>query len=235
MASSKTYRPVVVDIINDRKPDMILDAPSGDGWLKSAVNYEPEIDGLDLFDEKPSGYRAFQQADLDFGVPEGLPRYNAVVSCEGIEHIGNPDLFLKTARDHLTDGGLLVLTTPNIWYPGARLQYLLRGFFPGFPCLVGRIERGTHMHIMPWSYPQLFLYLKRNGFDDIRLHDVPERKPKHLFERPLSLPQRLYCASRLKKARTEEERIFWRDAGSKQSVYGRRLVVSAVYRKASGR
>jgi hypothetical protein len=121
----------------------------------------------------------------------------------------------------------LIITTPNVWYPQAKLQYLLRGFFPSFPCLVGKIQRGTHMHIMPWSFAQMFLFLKLYGYSNIRLHDVPEKKPKHLYERVFGTPQRMYCLARAGKAGTEEERLFWQDAGSWQSVYGRRLVISA--------
>lgn len=225
------YQTVVGEILNNKRPQAILDAPSGNGWLRSRLEYTADVDGIDLFETKPNGYRTFKNADLDFGIPGELALYEAIVSCEGIEHIGNPDLFLKTVGNHLVDGGMVVITTPNIWYPGARLQFLLRGFFPSFPCLVGRIKRGTHMHIMPWSFPQLFLYLKLNGFSEISLHDVPEKKPKHFFERMLGIPQHLYCSSKLRRAVTEEERIFWRGASSKQSIYGRQLVVSATYRR----
>src|SRR3989304_8640531 len=137
----KPYQTVVAEILNDKRPQAILDAPSGNGWLRSRLEYRADINGVDLF------------------------------------------------------------------------------------------ERGTHMHIMPWSFPQLVLYLKLNGFSEISIHDVPEKKPKHLFEKMLGMPQHLYCSSKLKRAITEEERMFWRGAGSKQSIYGRQLVVSAIYRK----
>lgn len=148
--------------------------------------------------------------------------------CEGLEHFGNPELFLRTAFRHLEAGGLLIVTTPNVWYPEARLQYLLRGFFPSFPSLAGKIRRGTHMHIMPWSFPQLYLYLSLAGFGTIRLHEVDEPKPKRLYEWVLGWPQYLYCMSKTRKAASEEERSYWRQAGSRQSVWGRRLVVSAI-------
>lgn len=161
------------------------------------------------------------------GFPPDFGKYDAIICCEGIEHFGNPDAFFRSAHIHLSCGGTLVVTTPNTWYPKARLQYMLRGFFPSFPCLVGNIKSGTHMHIMPWSFPQLFLYLTLANFKDITLHDVDEAKPKWFYERLLGLPQRLYCLNKLKRAATEEEREFWYQAGSRQSVFGRRLVVSA--------
>ena len=196
--------------------------------LSSAAGFAAQIDGIDLYDKPPAGYRSFRTADLDAGLPEDLGSYEAIVCCEGLEHFANPDLFLRSAFRHLAPGGTLVVTTPNVWYPGARVQYLLRGFFPGFPSLAGRIRRGSHMHLMPWSFPQLHLFLTLAGFGGIGLHDVDEPRPRRLYEWLVGLPQYLYCASRARKAAGEEERRYWTQAGSRQSVWGRRLVVSAI-------
>jgi len=227
MESGKKNRPVVVKILNELKPSSILDAPSGNGWLKKNLDYQPEFAGLDLFEEKPEGYKEFAQADLDYGLPDSLGKYEAFVTCEGLEHLGNPLLLIEHASRHLVEGGLIIITTPNTWYPAARLKFMLRGFFPSFPCIVGKIERGTHMHIMPWSFPHLFLYLKLAGFSDVQLHEVQEKKPRRFYERLLSLPQKFYCRNKMKKATTDEERQFWKTAGSTQSIYGRHLVVTA--------
>ncbi|WP_257263095.1 bifunctional 2-polyprenyl-6-hydroxyphenol methylase/3-demethylubiquinol 3-O-methyltransferase UbiG [Endozoicomonas sp. ONNA2] len=226
----KPYMPVVADILNARKPKRILDAPSGSGWLRSMLRFEHCIDGIDLFDARPDGYGDFLCADLDEGIPENLGGggYQAIVSCEGIEHIGNPLHFFSSARKHLSGDGLLIITTPNVWYPGAKLKYFGNGFFPSFPPLIGKIKRGTHMHITAWSFPQLHLFLTLAGYENIRLHDLPEeRKPRHFYERVLAVPQRIYCRNKAKKASSAEERQFWQDAGSDQSTLGRRLVVSA--------
>ena len=227
----KAYMPVVAGILNELKPSSILDAPSGGGWLQPLLTFSHSIDGIDLFESKPDGYKGFVNADLDAGIPPDLSKYNAIVSCEGIEHVGNPLLLLTSAIKHLEENGLIIITTPNVWYPGAKIKYLLTGFFPSFPCLIGKIKRGTHMHIMPWSYPHLFLYLRLAGYSDVKLHDVPEKKPKHFLERMIAFPQKSYCRRKLKKASSDEERAYWSDAGSDQSLYGRRLVVSAVYSK----
>lgn len=223
----KPYQPVVASLLNQLRPATILDAPSGSGWLKGLLGFETKMDGLDLFARPPATYGVFRNVDLDLGLPDDLGLYEAIVCCEGIEHFGNPALFFKTAREHLVPGGQLIVTTPNVWYPEARLQFFLRGFFPSFPCLVGRIERGTHMHIMPWSFAHLYLFLRLNGFEKITLHDIDEPKPKRFYERLLGFPQVLYCRHKRAKSLTEEERIFWSFAGSAQSIHGRRLVVSA--------
>jgi 2-polyprenyl-3-methyl-5-hydroxy-6-metoxy-1,4-benzoquinol methylase len=178
---------IVLEILALRKPKTLLDAPSGNGWLQKQLSYEAEIDGVDLFETNILGYRSMFNFDLDQGIPlTGLPKYDAVVCCEGLEHFGNPLLFLESAKKRLSDKGFLIITTPNIWYPAARLQFLFRGFFPGFPCLTGRIVRGTHMHIMPWSFPQLYLYLVLAGFTDIELHQEALSQPKHFWEQTVT-------------------------------------------------
>ena len=223
----KSYMSTVISVLNNKKPKTILDAPSGNGWLLPLLSFETIIDGVDLFEETISGYRNIIQEDLDFGIPDSLLKYDAIVSCEGIEHFGNPALFLNTAKKHLNIGGIIIITTPNTWHPSARIQYLLRGFFPGFPCLVGKIHRGTHMHITPWSFPQLYLYLTLAGYTDIKLHNTTDKKPKHFFERIFGFPQKVYCRSKFKKSKSKEEENFWKMSGGSQSIFGRRLVVSA--------
>jgi SAM-dependent methyltransferase len=225
---TKEYMPVVAALLRERRAQTVLDAPSGSGWLRAMLPDSVAMDGLDLYDARPAGYRDFRAADLDRGLPDDLPVYDAVVSCEGLEHVGNPELFLRSAAARLKSGGIFIITTPNTWHPAARIQYLLRGFFPGFPPLAGRIERGTHMHIMPWSFAQLYLYLTLTGFSDIALHELDEPKPRRAWERPFGPLARAYCNSRLRKSAGEEERGFWKQAASPQSIYGRRLVVSAV-------
>ena len=223
----KSYMPVVADILSEDNSKTILDAPSGNGWLLPLLVHNVEIDGIDLFEQKPDGYRDFIQENLDKGIPSSLPKYDAFVSCEGIEHIGNPLLFLETIKDHLNSNGLVIITTPNVWYPNAKIQYFLRGFSPSFPCLVGKIKKGMHMHIAPWTFPQLYLYLKLSGYSEIRLHNTADKKPKHFSEKILGIFQRLYCNHKKKRSKTSEEKDFWEMSGSRQSVYGRRLVVSA--------
>jgi len=222
----ESSKKVVAAILNNKKPKTILDAPCGKGWLQQRLEYKADVDGIDLYDDPAGGYRTFSKVDLDEGIPESLPRYDSIVSCEGIEHIGNPALFLKTARQHLAPGGLLIITTPNVWYPEARLQYFLRGFFPGFPCRIGGIELGAHLHITPWSYPQLYLFLQLHGYRDIEIHQEPLSSNKHLFERLLALPQRLYCRSKINNSQGQV-REFWKAAASSPSLYGRHLIVTA--------
>jgi SAM-dependent methyltransferase len=220
----KPHEPVVVGLLEDFGAKEILDAPSGSGWLGAALPAR-SIDGVDLYESSHPNYRKFYKLDLDEGLASIGQTYDAVVSCEGIEHLGNPRQFLDSARACLKVGGILVITTPNIWHGSSKLKFMLRGFFPGFPNII-EPKFGYHMHIMPWSFPWLYLYLKISGFSDIRLYDVDPR-PKNILDRIFSLPQKAYCRKKAREATSEAENKYWEMAGSEQSLYGRRLVVSA--------
>lgn len=224
----KAYQPIVGEIVRGAKAKTVLDLPSGSGWLREQLpDTSVAIDGIDLYEQKPDGYQNFLLHDLDLAWPASLGNYDAIVSCEGLEHIANPGLFLTSARDHLNAGGTLVITTPNTWQPAARMQYLTRGFFPGFPSLAGRITRGTHMHIMPWTWPHLYLYLTLAGFEKIELHPCFGDDRTNMFDRALAALIRTNPAKKARKAATEEERRYWQIAASDASLLSRRLVVSA--------
>lgn len=65
------------------------------------------------------------------------------------------------------------------------------------------------MHIMPWSWPQLYLHFKLAGFTDIRLHPCLERTRTDLYERILAFSMKSYCLRRIGKAKTSEEKEYW--------------------------
>ena len=80
------------------------------------------------------------------------------------------------------------------------------------------------MHITPWSFPQLYVFLKLAGFRPPTIIPEPLSRPKHFHERIIGLPAKFYCRGRLKKARTFEEREFWKQAGRQESLLGRHLI-----------
>jgi SAM-dependent methyltransferase len=220
----------VLEWLKDKKFIKVLDAPSGEGWLAEGLSSQRQglqFDGIDLYEKSADGYRRIWNFDLNDGLPPDCDAYDLVCCCEGIEHVGNPLLLFQAFKRCLSADGYLVVTTPSTWYPQARLQYLARGFFPSFPCLAGKIVYGSHMHIMPWNWSQLYLYLKMAGFDQIQI--VPEKlsAAKHLHEKLFSLPARIYARGRARKSRSDEERRFWEIAGSDEALLGRHLIVTA--------
>jgi len=89
---------VVIEILNKLKPSTILDAPCGGGWLHEMLPYKAELDGIDLYDTPVAGYRQVVCGNLDAGIADNLPQYEAIACCEGLEHFGNPLLFLVAKR-----------------------------------------------------------------------------------------------------------------------------------------
>ena len=65
----KEYVPVVAAILSRAGAKTVLDAPSGNGWLRTAIASNVAIDGVDLYESKPQGYRDFRAGDLDHGFP----------------------------------------------------------------------------------------------------------------------------------------------------------------------
>ncbi len=222
----KAYRVVVARLVRKINPQQILDAPSGHGWLRESLNETVMLDGIDLFCPAPKGYRNFWSIDFSAGLPASLPLYDCVVCCEIISYIGNPLMFLKSVRDKLVADGSIVISTPSVWYPQSRIQFLLRGYFPAVPSWLRDATSAEPGHITPITFPNLYLYLKQSGFKNIQLHSV-QKGPKHWFEWIIGFPQWLYCRGQLRKAKSADAIAFWRTAGSRSAIYERQMVVSA--------
>lgn len=224
----KAYVEPVLALLRQHGAKEILDAPSGAGWLANRLDSAVAVDGVDLYASAP-GYRQLLSHDLDRGLPDQLGTYDAVVSCEGIEHLTNPGLLLGSAKAHLRPGGLFIVTTPNAWYPVARLKYLFSGFFPGFPALPNP-QRGTHMHLIAWTWPLLYSHLALARFHEITLHPCIEPERIRLFDRLFVPLLRGIYRRKAKRAGSEEEQRFWLTCASDGALLARRLVISGVAR-----
>lgn len=71
--------------------------------------------GLDLVE---SEVKRMQKAGYDVRVGNAETfeldcRFDVIVAGELVEHLSNPGLFLDRCREHLSEGGRLILTTPN--------------------------------------------------------------------------------------------------------------------------
>lgn len=226
--SGKPYRATVINILDELHPTTVLDVASGDGWLADSLNGNCIIDGIDYYRESPPGYRLFMPIDINNGLPNELEKYDAIVCCEAIAYLDNPLAFLKQVHKNLKSGGRLILTTPNPSYASARFYFLFRGYFPSFSHF---IDNRSHKSHMPWNalgWPQLWLLLGLAGFEDIKIHPVDEPKPKHFIEHLIGIPSKLFCLNQKAKSDTPHESEFWNSFGSSQTIYGRRLVISAI-------
>jgi 2-polyprenyl-3-methyl-5-hydroxy-6-metoxy-1,4-benzoquinol methylase len=86
-------------------------------------------------------------------------KYDMVLAVEIIEHIENPWKYLSDCLSVLKEGGIIVLSTPNISSFTSRLRFFMKGTLLAYekPDL-------THGHITPLSFVQL-----ENMFDHYKI------------------------------------------------------------------
>lgn len=80
------------------------------------------------------------EADLNRSFPFEDAAFDAVVALEIIEHLENPNRFLRELRRVLKPGSRAVLSTPNILCLRSRLRFLLRGEFHLFYDMERRLK-----------------------------------------------------------------------------------------------
>lgn len=107
------------------RPPRLLDAGCGDGtflgFLDAAFPHL-ELEGIDFSQDRIEGRQpsraVLRQADLNRGLPYDDASFDVVYSGEVLEHLLDPDTFLRHVRRVMRVGGLFVLSTPNLfaWY-----------------------------------------------------------------------------------------------------------------------
>lgn len=228
LKDGKPYRKTVTSILNQIKPTTIVDIACGDGWVGKSLDYQATIHGIDFYAPPPQGYDLFKKADFNQGIPNDFGQYDAAVCCEAMLYLQNPGLFLSSVRNHMVTGGIFIITGPNPIYAGARLNHLIQGFPRSYSHFVQNASPEPHMPWLSLGLFQLWLLLGLNGFKEITVHEVDEKKPKGLWEIPIGLISKIYYRNRLRKSKSENEQRLWSQALSNQVIYGRRLVITAV-------
>ena len=224
---NKAHRRAVAGVLNALKPQTVLDICCGDGWLPSALAYPALVHGIDFYTEAPAGYAQFQAADFNLGIPETFGQYDAAVCCEAMGYQQNPGLFLQSVRAHLKPGATFVLSLPNPNYAGARINHLIQGFPRSYSWFAQNTTAEAHMPWLTLGLFQLWLLLGLNGFTDITVHEVDEKKPRRQVEKIIGWVIKGYARKKIKSAPSAAVAQLWRQALSDQVVYGRQLVVSA--------
>jgi len=113
-----------LSLIPSRKFKYILDAGCGDGELSKKIKEitRAQVYGVDISLKicKPAQQKGIivKEADLSKKIPFEDNFFDMVFTSEVIEHLINPDNFLKETKRILKDDGVLILTTPNLasWY-----------------------------------------------------------------------------------------------------------------------
>ena len=224
---NKAHRQTVARVLNALKPQWVLDICCGDGWLPKALTQAAVVDGIDFYEKAPPGYTYFETADFNKGIPEAFGQYDAVICCEAMGYLQNPGLFLQSVRLHLKPGATFVLSLPNPNYAGARLNHLIQGFPRSYSGFAQNSTAESHMPWLALGLFQLWLLLGLNGFANIQVHEVDEKKPRRQSERLIGWLIKGYARKKMKSAPSAAVAELWRQAQTDQVVYGRQLVVSA--------
>ena len=121
-------------------------------------------------------YTSTKQFNIAYPFKEN--EFDAVTAGEIIEHLENPNLFLKGAYNILKAGGTLVLSTPNpnsIWERILTLNLSRKYFYDP-----------EHFNLYPQRW--LIRILERNGFKNIKVYSggltVPFFNKNIYFPRP---------------------------------------------------
>jgi SAM-dependent methyltransferase len=137
----------------------VLDAACGVGYGSRALAEAgaASVLGVDLSEDALDvGRRQFAHPSVEFARRdvaglEGLGPFGMVVSFETIEHVPEPELFIRAVRRVIADDGLFVCSTPNKDYHSPstepNLYHLSSIGFAEFAALFGkyfRIERQFH-------------------------------------------------------------------------------------------
>lgn len=114
----------------------------------------------------------FIEADFSKPLPFDDASFDVIVCVEVIEHLSRPYDFLAEVRRVLNDGGIFIISAPNIFNLQSRLRYLLTGMYSLYELpTVDRTQAGRLCgHIMPLSLIYLHYGLRRAGFASASLH-----------------------------------------------------------------
>lgn len=117
----------ILQMLEHRPPQRILDVGCGPGWLAGALTAAGHtVTGVDLA-EAPGVHdrmERFVQADLSAGLPDDLDEnYDVVLAADVIEHLADPSVLLRDMAHRAAPGGSVIASVPNIghWYPRARV------------------------------------------------------------------------------------------------------------------
>lgn len=134
-----------------------------DTWLhKNLRQSASRIVGLDCQAEAVEELkrRGYDMVAGDAMTADLGERFDVVTAGEIIEHVENPGMLLRNLKRHLKPDGILVLSTPNAFFPLHLVESLWMS--PNI--------RWNHEHVSWYCYFTLDNMVKRCGFSDVRCY-----------------------------------------------------------------
>lgn len=190
----------IIEIVTELQPSSLLDIGCGRGLLleKLADAGLGNLTGMDVYDDVASERFAYSQGDVTKRLPFDDATFECVVAGEIIEHVPDPDSFLREIRRVLVPGGTLVVSTPNMVSWANRVLVPLGvqplGTETSSEVALGRrhavLGQGNQVqgHLKVFTFRALTEILERYGFTVARREGVPAFFPKPIdrFDRFVS-------------------------------------------------
>lgn len=174
---------IFLKVLPKKRYKNVLDAGCGDGRVAQIMGkylgirlYGVDISKKGVELAKKAGVKA-KIADLSKKIPFKDNFFDLVISTEVLEHVIDPDTFLKEIHRILKPNGLLLLTTPNLSSWTNRFLFLL-GIYPIF------MEASTEAKV-GYGFFSRFLYNQQlvghiHVFNYLALRDIVKFHKFHI-------------------------------------------------------
>lgn len=191
----------IINIVNDLKPESLLDIGCGSGYLLDQLSKtvsSRNLWGIDVYSNKKNKKWNYKKADINYPLPFEDNSFNCIVLGEVIEHVPDPDFLLQECYRVLKKRGILIISTPNLVSWANRLLVLL-GIQPLYTetsieinlgryfKILGQGEK-TQGHLKIFTHRSLSEILEKEKFKEIEKYGVP-----FYFPFPFSLVDKLFA------------------------------------------
>ncbi|HRC41352.1 MAG: class I SAM-dependent methyltransferase [Nostocoides sp.] len=199
----------IIELTTQRKPSSTLDIGCGRGFLLGHLAQRglSGLAGLDVYDDVSDPRFDYIRADVTQPFPIADASYELVIAGEIIEHVPNPDDFLREIRRVVTPGGTVIISTPNLvsWANRVLVPFGVQplGTETSSEIALGRRHRilgqGNQVqgHLKVFTHRALAEIMQRYGFEITHRLGVPAFFPKPVDRFDRLMAKRVAFASGL--------------------------------------
>jgi SAM-dependent methyltransferase len=109
-----------------RRNSKVLEAGCGAGYFLRCLERRYDVAGMDISQAALQSAGEKTKAELYCGSVEKLPfkdsTFAAIIAFDLLEHLNSPEMFLKESKRVLSEGGIIVISTPNPDSFGSRIK-----------------------------------------------------------------------------------------------------------------